>query len=79
MPFVSGGGGYLRQIDDANADLVTGTEIHAGGGLKYWFGRGGRRLGLRVDAGLSSRNRSVAFEQKRRMVPSVGAGLAVQF
>ena len=79
VPFVSGGGGYLRQIDDENSDLVTGTEIHAGGGLKYWFGSGGRRLGLRFDAGLSSRSKSVALEQKRRIVPVVSAGLAFQF
>jgi hypothetical protein len=79
VPFVSGGGGYLRQIDDENLDLVTGTEIHGGGGLKYWFGTGGKRLGLRFDAAVSSRSKSVAFEQKRRIVPSVGAGIAFQF
>ena len=79
VPFVSGGGGYLRQIDDENSDLVTGTEIHGGGGLKYWFGSGGRRLGLRFDAAVSSRSKSVAFEQKRRIVPVVGAGIAFQF
>jgi hypothetical protein len=79
VPFVSGGGGYLRQIDDDNSDLVTSTEIHAGGGIKYWFGSGGRRLGLRMNAGMSSRRKTVAFEQKRRMIPSVGAGLAFQF
>jgi opacity protein-like surface antigen len=79
VPFVSGGGGSLRQIDDANADVVTGTEIHGGGGFKYWFGSGGRRLGFRADAGLSARSKSVAFEQKRRIVPMVGAGLSFQF
>lgn len=79
VPFVSGGGGYLRQIDDDNSDLVTAAEIHAGGGLKYWFGTSGRRLGLRFDAGVSARNKSVAFEQKRRVVPAVGAGMAFQF
>ena len=79
VPFVSGGGGYLRQIDEENSDLVTGTEIHAGGGLKYWFGGGGRRLGLRFDAGVSSRSKTVAFEQKRRLLPLVGAGVTFQF
>jgi len=79
VPFVSGGAGSLRQIDDASSNLVTGTEIHAGGGLKYWVGSGGRRLGLRFDGGLSVRSKSVAFEQKRRIVPAFGAGIAVQF
>jgi hypothetical protein len=79
VPFVSGGGGYLRQIDDENSDVVSGTEIHAGGGLKYWFGSGGRRVGLRFDAGVSARSKSVAFEQKNRILPSAGAGIAFQF
>ena len=79
VPFVSGGGGYVRQLDDENAEVVTGTEIHAGGGVKYWFGSGGRRLGLRFDAGVSSRDKSVAFEQKRRILRSAGAGIAFQF
>ena len=79
VPFVSGGGGYVRQIDDENADVVTGTEIHGGGGLKYWLGTGGHRLGFRIDAGMSARSRSIAFEQKRRIVPTVGAGIAFQF
>jgi hypothetical protein len=79
VPFVASGAGYLRQIDEANSDLVTGTEIHAGGGLKYWFGSDGRRLGLRFDARVSGRSKSVAFEPKRRIVPSLGAGIAFQF
>jgi Outer membrane protein beta-barrel domain len=79
VPFVSGGAGYLRQIDDENSDLVTGTEVHGGGGVKYWFGSGGRRLGLRFDAGVSSRSKSVALEQKRRLLPVAGAGVTFQF
>jgi hypothetical protein len=79
VPFVSGGGGYLRQIDDANADVTTGHEIHAGGGVKYWFGTGGHSLGFRLDAGMSARSKSVAFERKRRIVPTMGAGIAFQF
>jgi hypothetical protein len=79
VPFVSGGGGYLRQIDDANANVITGNEVHAGGGLECWLGTGGRRMGFRLDARMSARSKSVAFEQKRRIVPTVGAGIAFQF
>jgi len=79
VPFVSGGGGYLRQLHEANAELLTGTEVHAGGGLKYWLGTGANRFGLRVGAEVSARSKSVAFEQKRRIVPSVTAGLTYQF
>jgi hypothetical protein len=79
VPFVSGGAGYLRQLHEENAELLTGTEIHAGGGLKYWLGTGRHRFGFRVDAQASSRSKSVAFEQKRRVVPTVGAGIAFLF
>jgi hypothetical protein len=79
VPFVSGGGGYLRQLHEANSDLLTGTEVHAGGGLKYWLGTGAHRFGFRIDAQASARSKSIAFEQKRRVVPTVGAGLAYQF
>lgn len=79
VPFVSGGGGYLRQLHEDNAELLTGTEMHAGGGLKYWLGTGRRRFGLRVGAEASARSKSVAFEQKGRIVPSVTAGLSYLF
>ncbi|HEX9365210.1 MAG TPA: hypothetical protein VF921_01210, partial [Vicinamibacterales bacterium] len=79
VPFVSGGGGYLRQLHEANADLLTGAEVHAGGGLEYWLGTAAHRFGLRVEGAASARSRSVAFEQKRRMLPSVTAGVSYQF
>jgi hypothetical protein len=79
VPFVSGGVGYLRQLNENNADLLTGTEVHAGGGLKYWMGTGTHRIGLRLEAQGSARSKAVAFEQKRRIVPSVVAGIAYLF
>lgn len=78
VPFVSGGAGYLRQLHEDNAVVVTGSEFHGGGGVKVWFGSASR-IGLRLDAQVSSRDKAVAFEQKRRIIPTVGAGLAVQF
>lgn len=78
-PFVSGGGGYLRQLHEANAELLTGTEVHAGGGVEYWLGTGAHRFGLRVEGAASARSKSVAFEQKRRILPVVTAGLSYQF
>ena len=79
VPFVSGGGGYLRQLHEANAELLTGTEVHAGGGVTYWLATGAHRFGLRVEGAASARSKSVAFEQKRRMLPIVTAGLCYQF
>ena len=79
VPFVSGGAGYLRQLQEDAADALTGTEFHGGGGVKVWFGTGARRFGLRIDAQASSRSKSIAFEQKRRVVPTAGIGITYLF
>jgi hypothetical protein len=78
VPFVAGGGAYLRQLHEDNAVLVTGSEIHAGGGVKVWFGSASR-VGVRFDAQVSSRDNAVAFEEKRRIIPTAGAGVTVRF
>jgi hypothetical protein len=78
VPFVSGGGGYLRQLDEDNTDVVSGTELHGGGGVKIWFGTGGG-LGVRFDAQVSSRSKSAGFEQTRRLLPQVGGGIVYVF
>jgi hypothetical protein len=75
-PFVSGGAGWLRQLDGDQANTITGAEVHAGGGVTYGLTR---RLTLRVDAGISSREKSVAFEQKRRAVPVASTSLSFRF
>lgn len=79
VPFVAGGAGYLRQLHGGNTEVLSGTEIHVGGGVKYWFGDGAHRFGLRVEAQASSRAKAIAFEQKRRLVPTVAAGLSYLF
>ena len=79
VPFVAGGAGYLRQLHAGNTEVLTGTEVHGGGGVKYWFGTGTHRLGLRLDAQVSSRDKAIAFEQKRRTLPTVAAGLSYRF
>jgi hypothetical protein len=79
VPFVLGGGAYLRLLDEDNADVVTGNEFHGGGGVKVWFSERPSRLGLRVDAQLSSRSKTAGFEDTRRVLPSVSAGLIYRF
>ena len=79
VPFIAGGAAYLRQLHDGNAGVVTGAEIHGGGGVKYWFGRRSRGLGVRADAQLSSRSASIGFEDKRQTVPTFNVGLNYRF
>jgi hypothetical protein len=75
-PFVEGGAGRLRQLDEDAVVLVTSTEVHAGGGMKY---RLSRRFSLRAEAVASSRARSVAFDDRRHTVPVVSGGLVFRF
>ena len=75
-PFVSAGAGWLRQIDDEQTSVMTGAELHAGGGIIYGLSA---HLRLRVDAGISSRDKSLAVEAKRRTLPIAGASLSYRF
>jgi hypothetical protein len=77
-PFVVGGAGYLRDVDEDAAHVETGTEVHAGGGFMYWLGR---NAGLRVEGRMSARSHSidVGAESKRRIVPTVLGTFAYRF
>jgi hypothetical protein len=78
VPFLSGGGGYLRELHERNEYIETGREYHATAGLKVWFGRT-PRVGLRVDAGASIRDGGADFRSGRRTVPTAGVSLAYLF
>jgi hypothetical protein len=78
VPFVIGGAGYLRQLDEDNAEVLSGSEFHGGGGVKIWLGSG-QHFGLRADAQVSSRSKSAGFEDTRRVLPLLGAGLTSRF
>lgn len=75
-PFVSGGVAWERQLDEARVMLVTGAEVHAGGGVRYALTR---HVGLRAEGGVSSRERSIAFAAARRVLPVVSMGLGYRF
>jgi hypothetical protein len=79
VPFVSGGGGYLRELHEKNELVETGSEFHATAGLKYWLGRGGHRFGLRVEAGFSAREKGLDNEGERRTLPLILGGLSYLF
>jgi hypothetical protein len=79
VPFVSGGAGYLRELHEGNLLVETGTEYHAAAGLKYWFGKGDNRFGLRVEGGVSAREDGFDDEDGRRVQPMVAAGLSYVF
>jgi len=79
MPFLSGGGGYLRELHSGNELMESGREYHAGAGIKVWFSDRPRRLGFRADIGASIRDGGVDFDPGRRTVPTAGVSLAYLF
>jgi opacity protein-like surface antigen len=57
-PFITGGGGYLRQLHDKATLVETGQSAFAGGGLKFRLHEAARRsllqaIGLRADVRLN--------------------------
>jgi len=79
VPFVLGGGGYIRELHEKNEVIETGREYHAGAGLHLWFGQGKHRLGLRTDVGVSVRNGGADIGDTKHTVPTAGASLAYLF
>ena len=79
MPFLSGGAGYLRELHERDELIDTGWTYQAGAGLKVWFGRGAKGLGLRADVGLAMRDGGFDFSEERRTVPTAGISLAYLF
>ncbi len=79
VPFVSAGGGYIRDLHAQSELVETGSEIHATAGVKWWFSARPRRLGVRGEAGVSLRDGGFDFRQRRRAVPIASASLAYMF
>jgi len=79
VPFVLGGGGYVRELHEKNEVIETGREYHAGAGLHLWFGQGKHRLGLRTEVGVSVRNGGADFSDTKHTVPTAGVSLAYLF
>lgn len=72
-PYVIGGGGYVRQLDEARLNVSTGSSIHGGAGLQYWL-RGGTNqrqlpVGARAELRLVRRTGGIDFEDRARMFP----------
>lgn len=79
VPFLAGGGGYLRELHEQNELMQTGREYHAGGGVKLWMGSRRPRVGLRLDGGLSLRSGGADFSAGRRAMPTAGASILYLF
>jgi opacity protein-like surface antigen len=82
-PFVTGGAGYLRQLNDGRTLVETGQSFYAGGGLYYERVPGRpRRLkasGIRIDARAMVLRDGVAPDSDLRVAPAVVAAAFVRF
>lgn len=79
VPFVLGGGGYLRELHEKNEVVETGHAYHAGAGVHLWFGHGKHRVGLRGDVGVAWRRGGADTADVQRTVPTAGVSLAYLF
>ena len=83
-PFLLGGVGYLRELDEEQALIETGVTYHGGGGFKYLFSERQhglvKGLGIRADARLSFKDGGfdLGDDQIRRYVAG-GISLIVAF
>jgi hypothetical protein len=79
VPFLFGGAGYLRELHEGGALVEEAAEYHAGGGVKWWFGWGVHKLGLRAEAGFSVRDDGADVEKRRHVVPVAAGSLTWRF
>lgn len=79
VPFVSAGGGQIRELHEGNELVETGRVFHATAGVKYWLGSGRRRAGLRAEIGLASREGGADSNGGGRAVPLALGGLTFLF
>lgn len=73
-PFVSAGGGYLRQLHEDRTLAETGQLYHAGIGARYWVRGGGRAskaFGFRGDVRMNFRRHGIDFENTMRTYPTM--------
>jgi hypothetical protein len=79
VPFLTGGGGYIRELHEREELIETGRTYHGGAGLKLWFGQGRRRLGLRADVGVAMRDGAFDYRDGQRTFPTAGISLTYLF
>jgi hypothetical protein len=82
-PFVTAGGGYLRQLHEAATLVVTGRYYQVGGGVTYLFASRPNRvlkgLGFRAEARAIVRQHGVAFDTSAHLAPVLAAALFARF
>jgi hypothetical protein len=83
LPFVTAGGGLLRQLHQGRTLVETGAIYHVGAGLTYVLRPGGAGLlkssGVRFDARAVIRRNGVAFADGSHLSPAFGVSFFGRF
>jgi len=84
LPFVTVGGGYLRQLHEGDTLVQAGKVFYAGGGARIPFvSRGAdkrlRQVGVRIDLRALLRSSSVMLDGESHVSPALAASLFVRF
>lgn len=83
VPFVSGGGGYLRQLHDGRTLIETGQVYNAGGGLRHWLRVRDttwiRAVGVRLDGRVYVLVGGVQLEERPRTHGALSGSLFLTF
>jgi len=84
VPFVTVGGGYLRQLHQSETLAVSGHTIDAGGGVKLRLRPDNARrrmksFGISFDLRAEGRQKGVAFDNRLHVAPAATAALFARF
>jgi hypothetical protein len=84
LPFVTGGGGYLRQLHEGATLVQTGSIYYIGAGASIALSTADRRqrvkqIGLRLDTRAIVRTGGVTIDGRAYTAPAVGASLFARF
>jgi opacity protein-like surface antigen len=79
VPFVTAGGGYLRQLHEGRTVVRTGQSYFAGAGIRYALAARMQSLvktiGVRADGRLVVRAGGIALDDRVHLAPAVAASL----
>ena len=83
VPFVEGGGAYLRELYETGSLAVSGQQYHFGGGVSYRIvsrpSRFPRTIGVRGDVRAVVRTSGVATDGRTHVSPAAAGALFTRF
>jgi hypothetical protein len=82
IPFVTFGGGYLRELHEGQTVVESGHRFFGGAGLRFARLRAGSRIsqwGVRAEAKAVARSGGIALDERTHVGPELAASLFFAF